>query len=636
MTRFLFSKGHDGPIRQGEFETSDKRIDLPALSGPGTDLPFCVLDREFCRESLSLLALPPLTTKSSVPIGSEPFFLPSIPNTSLFNAESHRSLLKYQMSVLEYSDSETCSRAVLRTNPNLPLDTFTAFISEGNSFGIRSSSFQFDGDLGQKDLHSIRLRVSTPLSWTVFALGRIEPYMLPLLIYLGFDIIDVSRAQEAAAQDIRLWKFVPETFDEHSEERFCSCPACNDVIINNLQDKQRFDVLFHHNLTLYRVILSQSIQMANNGRLRWFIESLTHANPNMVGFLRRIDSIFYSYLEEFTPTAGSGIVPLIGPESYFAPLVRRFRDFVKNRYQPPTQKKAVLLLPCSARKPYSDSRSHKRFQRAIDSALGSVKHQLSEVILTSPLGLVPRELERIFPAANYDIPVTGNWDAEELHIAADTLVDHLGKFDKSVPVVAHATGGYRSIIELAENKIRQNIIYTEISGSATRRESLTNLSKTLEKLKRDQNLEPSPSTELRDTLRATADFQFGTSAGNLLIPDKAKLKGKLYRMVLSKIDKEQTCAFVASNGSLSLTLYGGELIQPLEKYWARFEGAKVRGGALFAVGVKNADYSIRPGDEVIVLNEDNNVVAVGRSEMSGREMCELDYGEAISFRHKVK
>ena len=42
-------------------------------------------------------------------------------------------------------------------------------------------------------------------------------------------------------------------------------------------------------------------------------------------------------------------------------------------------------------------------------------------MITSPLGLVPRELEDIWPAAHYDIPVTGDWDEDELSIIRQML-----------------------------------------------------------------------------------------------------------------------------------------------------------------------------------------------------------------------
>ena len=64
-----------------------------------------------------------------------------------------------------------------------------------------------------------------------------------------------------------------------------------------------------------------------------------------------------------------------------------------------------MLLP---RKPYSSSRSHKAFRRAINHS------SAHEVIVTSPLGLVPRDLEEVWPAGHYDIPVTGDWTLDEM------------------------------------------------------------------------------------------------------------------------------------------------------------------------------------------------------------------------------
>jgi predicted RNA-binding protein (TIGR00451 family) len=66
-----------------------------------------------------------------------------------------------------------------------------------------------------------------------------------------------------------------------------------------------------------------------------------------------------------------------------------------------------------------------------------------------------------------------------------------------------------------------------------------------------------------------------------------------------------------------------------------FEGQEVKGGSIFAVGVKEADTDIRPGDEVIIIDQGEKVVAVGRSEMSGSEMCEFEKGRAVTVRHKL-
>ena len=60
------------------------------------------------------------------------------------------------------------------------------------------------------------------------------------------------------------------------------------------------------------------------------------------------------------------------------------------------------------KKTYRLSKSHGQFLRAIGST------GCHEVMMTSPLGLVPKDLEDVWPAANYDVPVTGDWSSDEL------------------------------------------------------------------------------------------------------------------------------------------------------------------------------------------------------------------------------
>ena len=45
-------------------------------------------------------------------------------------------------------------------------------------------------------------------------------------------------------------------------------------------------------------------------------------------------------------------------------------------------------------------------------------------MVTAPLGLVPRELEDFWPAAHYDIPVTGDWDVDELLVIWEMVSEY--------------------------------------------------------------------------------------------------------------------------------------------------------------------------------------------------------------------
>ena len=66
----------------------------------------------------------------------------------------------------------------------------------------------------------------------------------------------------------------------------------------------------------------------------------------------------------------------------------------------------VVLLPCSMKKPYSNSKSHQKFRKLTRS--------FQELIVTSPFGICPRELENTFPIQSYDVSTTGSWSSDEI------------------------------------------------------------------------------------------------------------------------------------------------------------------------------------------------------------------------------
>ncbi len=643
MTEFRVGRGHDGPARIGEYIIGEEVFQTPLLTGPDSIrksiLQIRYMGRDLTLPNPGIVAIPFNMTPdefSNVALGdSDPILLPSLVSFASLDNPASTLLLRYQLEMVEKSKGTIDpSRLILRVPENIDVEDFKSIIDEFHTKGIRSAAFVFDGLLGSTDLKSITLRSTLPASWLTFALGKIHPSIIPLLYYTGFDIIDTGYAYQAAASGVRLWSNDSEQIESGKLPRYCSCLACK--IIDEKYSSEHIQALHNHNLNIYSSILSESLHAMKSGRLRWLVESMTHVSPNHAALLRQVDKQTYPFIEEFTPTTGADVVPLIGPESYNSPAVRRYREYLESRYTPPTGKQIVLLLPCSAKKPYSDSKSHRRFLETIGSALGRAAERVAQAILTSPLGVVPRELERVFPAANYDIPVTGDWDSEETELGAQALITYLNKFDANCTVVAHVSGGYLGIVKGAESQVSQSIIYTTPESSASSWDSRQVLHETLTDLKGVLDLKGSQPKQLEEIVRSTADFQFGLGAGELLVPENAKLGGKPYRQIVCRIEKEQICSFIASSGSISLTLSGAKLLAPLNRYWARLDATQVKGGSIFAVGISEADSEIRPGDEVIVLNNDDEVIAVGKSEMSGREMCELNRGRAISIRHKLE
>lgn len=643
MTEFRVGRGHDGPARIGEYIMGTEVFETPMLTGPNIYhekmLQYRTLGRDLSNSRPTIAALPfgmKLEEIDKAGLGDiDSVLLPSLISFSSLDDQASVLTLRHQLDAVdEIKETVDPSRLIVRVPENIDIDVFKSYINDFHSKGLRAAVFIFDGYLGSTDLDSIILRSNLPASWLALAMGKIAPSTVPLLYYTGFDVIDTGHAYETAATSVRLWRNDSENIETGTQQRFCSCMHCESIA--EAKHSDLIEILQNHNLDVYASILSESVHAMKSGRLRWLVESMTHVSPNQASIQRQVDKQIYSFIEEFTPTTGADTVPLIGPESYNSPVVKRYRDLLAARYTPPEGKQIVLLLPCSAKKPYSDSKSHRRFSETIESALGRASGRVAQVILTSPLGIVPRELERIFPAANYDIPVTGDWDAEETSLGSEALITFLNKLDPSCTVVAHVSGGYLGIVKAAESRVSQSIIYTTSEASATSWESRQALHETLVDLMGVLQLKDTPPKQLEEIVRATADFQFGTGAGNILVPENAKLGGKPYRQIVCRINKEQICSFIADTGLLSLTLSGAKLIAPLNRYWVRLDAPIVKGGSIFAVGINEADSVIRPGDEVIVLNNQDEVIAVGRSEMSGREMCELKRGRAVSVRHKVE
>lgn len=305
---------------------------------------------------------------------------------------------------------------------------------------------------------------------------------------------------------------------------------------------------------------------------------------------------------------------LVSAESIRRPEVVRWHERMVGRYTPPAGIKLTVVLPCSARKPYSRSKSHLLFRDYIRSGAGKRLGLVHEVILTSPLGLVPRELERIYPAAHYDTPVTGRWSADEIEVALRLLKDYMGK--AGTDMIAHVDGAYRDIAgELGIRMTDENIRSDASLGGLARE-----VSKALDEfspVKRDK-VEP---------FRKICDFQFGDGASEYLLP--GGVNEKMDRLFLKS---QQLAAVNRETGHLALTIEGGKMLREFGRYLVEVSFTPET-NSIFSVGVDDADECIRPGDEVIVVRE-GEVAGVGRAALNGVEMVGAKKGLAVALRHR--
>jgi archaeosine synthase len=307
---------------------------------------------------------------------------------------------------------------------------------------------------------------------------------------------------------------------------------------------------------------------------------------------------------------------LITSESIERPEVQRWHKRILERYAPPREIKMAVVLPCSARKPYSKSKSHALFRKSIRRGAREKMGLVHEVILTSPLGLVPRELENVYPAAHYDVPVTGYWSREEKEIAGGLLADYIKKADAAI--IAHVDDAYREICKDLDICLTKENILSKAS--------LQDLEDKISSILKDEA--PSKIDRRLEEMKKICDFQFGRDASDFLIPEDARVKG--YQVFLGTA---QLAAINPQTGLISLTLEGGELLKKYGRYIINID-FKPETNSIFCVGVSNAGEEIRPNDEVVVLHN-NKVVGVGRATLNGREMTRAKKGLAVRLRHRV-
>ncbi|AEF96314.1 archaeosine synthase subunit alpha [Methanotorris igneus] len=415
------------------------------------------------------------------------------------------------------------------------------------------------------------------------------PYEIPLLVYMGVDYFDDISAKYYASLGYKFTK--------------------NRLIKSN----DDFETLYAHNKKIIDEVLEEVRYCIKEGCLRNLVEETVISHPHLRANYRR----YNPDLRNIPLSKGKKIIVCI--DETRIPEVKKYIERAKN-YEPFTN--VVVLLPCSSKKPYSTSKSHKFFINAINSS----KMVVEEVILTSPYGLVPRALEGV---VNYDIPVTGEWSNEEVEFINECLKNYIKKVKEKFGdaiIISHLPEHYLEILDL------DDYINTAVDGNPLSDESLNSLKETLKKIKEEHNINLKKKEQKIHNYQQLAKFQFGVN----FIPNDVVIKERPNKRFLINKDGKlvQICSLNENNGLFVLTLQGGELLWELSRKDSLYVEVNydIRKGSLFAPGFKDCNENISVNDEVILIKDDE-VVGVGRALMSGLEMKKAKHGALVNIRH---
>ncbi len=504
---------------------------------------------------------------------------------------------------VEYPDVDYPSAAVVA--PDTAADATTA---DADAY-VLSNAQELAGHARAFVAAVVRTREALPADSALYLPGVATPANVATLAYAGVDLVDTDRAVVEGTRG-RYLAADGEHFLEDLTDLPCACPACQQSVESF--DREDCEA---HNVNALRAALATVRERIRSGQLRDYIEGQARHDQWLTGVFRRLDQR-YSYLEQRTPVLRQAEVVATSDDSLRRVEIQRFAGRVTGRYRCRFDN-PLVLVPCSARKPYSESQSHGQFHDAI-------QFRAHTVSMTSPIGVVPQELELTYPAQHYDAAVTGHWSASETEFVADVLGAYLRR-NEYPRVVAHVPDEYREVCERVETRLGLDFEYT-VADHPTTGDSLSNLASTL-----STELKYGKRERQHNTLRAVADYQFGDGAGDALF-DELRVESRYPKLRAHDADGEQLAALVPEYGVLSLTLAGARRWVDSDAPTKRVEIDEfVPHGSVLAPGVVDADDSIRVGDEIVV--EGPRAFAVGRAEMTGPEMTESTRGVASRVRH---
>jgi 7-cyano-7-deazaguanine tRNA-ribosyltransferase len=420
----------------------------------------------------------------------------------------------------------------------------------------------------------------------VHLFGAGHPMVFALAALLGCDMFD-SASYAKFARDGRFMT-VEGTFHlKNMKELDCQCPACSahDITsLKSLDEEYRVKVMAEHNLWASKMELDRVRRAILEGNIWELVERRCRAHPALLDGLRRL-SLHQEYLERYEPLSREGALFYTGSESVFRPAFSRYRRRLSQAFQFGSER---LIEVEETSKPYN---------RSCTELIVREYGGDTQIVVRSPLGPVPIELDEAYPVAQSLFPAIVDRETKEL---SDEMMSEVRK-------------GYEDVIECNCEGLG--------SGSPD-----------------------IPELDLA-RVRAVMDYQFGPGASEAIIDGeasflKSRTTGKIRNVF---VDGEHVLSMRASDGLFTLRPPGAERLMrafPHPRMRVVVEDDAVpfnrEGKNAFCKFIIDCDPGIVPMDEVMVVDKTDNLVAIGRAILVKEEMIAFEKGIAVKVREGIK
>lgn len=434
-------------------------------------------------------------------------------------------------------------------------------------------------------------------------MGAGHPMIFALAVAMGCDLFD-SAAYILYAEDDRLLSTRGTFKLENLQEMPCSCEVCSKYTPDDLRampKKERRDLIAKHNLYVSFAELRLIRQAIYEGSLMELVEERCRAHPALLDAVRQLAG-YADDFEKYDPRSKKSAFFYTGSESLSRSEVLRHHQKLKSM---PKKRDLVVLPP--TRKPYSKFISGKlgEFYRYGDS------HEIDLdnadfMVLDVPFGLIPLEIDELYPLSQSATPKIR--DSDSINFINEFFAEFIENYDE---VLIHSKLSNVLNMDL-EDKFEDEIRYEK------------------DDVKK---------------VKAIADYQFGWGAGEALFKgnikiEKSKKTGKIRHIYDGKT---LIVNMRASDSYLVLSKEGARRLHkacpyPLNRVVVNkdSEPFALDGKSVFSKFVVECDENIRARDEVLIVNEEDKLLAYGKSLLSAVEINNFQTGQAIKTRKGFK
>jgi 7-cyano-7-deazaguanine tRNA-ribosyltransferase len=370
------------------------------------------------------------------------------------------------------------------------------------------------------------------------------------------------------------------------------CSGSTPERTRKLPEEERTARLAEHNLHVSFAELRTVRQAIKEGTLWELVEERCRAHPALLTALFRLGR-HAAVLERYASISRPGAFFYKGPESSFRPEVLRWMERIDSRYRMP-RADVTVCLP-DGPKPYG---------RHFGPLVSEVEAKWdARFVVASFFGPVPLELDGMYPVAQSLVP-------DEMDEAATRRVS------QAMKRFSHRLRTPFSLIWEGPSSLQA-----------------------LEMMVPPRTAPPEDPELAR--VAATADMQFGAGGADALLSGRVELvvspnTGRVRNVI---VDGEHVLSLRAPDGLFSLRLPGAERLRralppPALRVRVDADAASFasQGKNVFAKFVLDCDPGLRPGDETLVVDERDSLVAVGRAFMVREEMLAFRKGMAVRVR----